>query len=211
MSGEWGERMSNITTIEELEAIYGTPGEMATVKVLDHISPHYRRFIEASPFVALATSGPEGLDCSPRGDEAGFIRIADEKTLMLPDRRGNNRGDSLKNIVQDPRVSLMFLVPGSRNTIRVNGSARISADPGLCQSFAIDGKAPRTVIIVTVEAIYFQCARAIMRADLWNPDQRALADGLPSPGDYLVEATNSRFDGGAYDKEWPERAAKTLW
>ncbi|NRG18786.1 pyridoxamine 5'-phosphate oxidase family protein [Rhizobiales bacterium] len=203
--------MSGITTIEELEAIYGTPAEASTVKVLDHVSPLYRRFIEASPFVALATCGPDGLDCSPRGDQPGFMRIADENTLMLPDRRGNNRGDSLKNIILDPRVSLMFLVPGSGNTIRVNGRAKISTDEELCNSFAIKGKAPRTVIVITVDEVYFQCARAIIRADLWNPDQRKLADGLPSPGDYLTEATNNGFDGETYDKEWPERAAKTLW
>src|ERR1700759_941515 len=163
--------MSTLATIEELEAIYGEPGEASTAKVADRITPSYRVLIEKSPFAALATAGPEGLDCSPRGDLAGFVRVHDEKTLMMPDRRGNNRVDSLRNIVRDPRVALLFLIPGSGTTLRVNGRAYVSADSTLLACFEIDGKAPRTVIVMTVGEGYFQCARAIVRSDLWNPDK----------------------------------------
>src|SRR6201991_1308697 len=154
--------MSVVATIEQLEAIYGIPGESSTVKVADTITPSYRVLIEKSPFAALATSGPEGLDCSPRGDLPGFVRIHDDKTLMLPDRRGNNRIDSLRNIVRDPRIALLFLIPGSGTTLRVNGRAHLSIDPDLLASFVMDGKAPRSVIVMKIEEMYFQCARAIV-------------------------------------------------
>jgi PPOX class probable FMN-dependent enzyme len=155
-----------VATIDHLEAIYGFPNDASTVKVADRVTPSYRALMDQSPFVALATSGPEGLDCSPRGDLPGFVRVHDDKTLMMPDRRGNNRCDSLRNIVRDPRVALLFLIPGSGSTLRVNGRAYVSAEPQLLQSFEMDGKVPRTVIIMTVEEIYFQCARAIVRSDL---------------------------------------------
>jgi uncharacterized protein len=204
-------RMSTITTVEQLEALYGEPSEPSQVKEVPVITPEYRALIEASPFVALATSGPEGLDCSPRGDQAGFVRIHDARTLMMPDRRGNNRVDSLKNIVRDPRVGLLFLIPGSGTTFRVNGRAHLSVDPALLESFAVDGKAPRSVIVVTVETAYFQCARAIVRADLWNPERHVDAKALPTPGQILAACSENRVGGEAYDKEWPERAKKSLW
>lgn len=204
--------MHRITTIEALEALYQpAPVPASTVKVADHITPHYAALIEASPFVALATVGPEGLDCSPRGDRPGFVRVADPKTLMLPDRRGNNRLDSLRNIVRDPRVALLFLIPGSGTTFRVNGRAALSADPVLLDSFAIDGKPPRTVTIVTVEEAYFQCARAIVRSGLWKTESQVDPKTLPSPGAMLAEVTQGEVGGEAYDQAWPERAAKTLW
>jgi len=203
--------MSRIATIEQLEAIYGHPGETSTVKVADRITPSYRVLIEKSPFAALATSGPEGLDCSPRGDVPGFIRIHDEKTLMMPDRRGNNRVDSLRNIVRDPRVALLFLVPGAGSTLRVNGRAHLSADPALLASFKMDGKAPRTVVVLTVEEVYFQCARAIVRSDLWNPDKHVDPGMLPTPGRILAEMSNNRVGGEEYDRAWPERARQSLW
>ncbi|RVD13647.1 pyridoxamine 5'-phosphate oxidase family protein, partial [Mesorhizobium sp. M7A.F.Ca.ET.027.02.1.1] len=153
--------MSVITTVEQLEALYGVPGEASLVKELDQIIPEYAAFIEASPFVALATSGPEGLDCSPRGDLAGFVRIHDPKTLMMPDRRGNNRADSLKNIIRDPRVGLLFLVPGSGTTLRINGRAHVTTDTALCASFTVEGKAARSVTVIDIDSVYFQCARAI--------------------------------------------------
>src|SRR5215813_2477839 len=158
--------MTVISTIEQLEAIYGFPNDASTVKVADRVTLPYRILIEKSPFAALATSGPEGLDCSPRGDVAGFVRIHDERTLMMPDRRGNNRVDSLRNIVRDPRMALLFLIPGSGSTLRINGRAQVSADPALLASFEMDGKAPRTVIVMRVGEVYFQCARAIVRSDL---------------------------------------------
>jgi PPOX class probable FMN-dependent enzyme len=200
-----------IRTVEELEAIYGTPGETSTVKEIDWISPEYRRLIEASPYAALATVGPEGIDCSPRGDQPGFVRIHDERTLMLPDRRGNNRIDSLRNIVRDPRVALLFMIPGAGNTLRVNGRAHLSADKDLLDSFKVDGKPPRSVMVMTVEAIYFQCARAIVRSDLWNPARHVDPKTLPTAGQILAALTRQRVGGEAYDREWPERAAASLW
>src|SRR5438132_12512773 len=159
-----------VTTMAELEALYPTPVlPNSLVKEIDHVNAHYRAFIEAAPFFALATSGPEGLDCSPRGDPAGFVRVLDEKTLVIPDRRGNNRIDSLRNIVRDPRVALLFLIPGSGSTLRINGNAKVSTDADLLASFAVEDKPPRSVVVMTVHEIYFQCARAIVRSDLWNP------------------------------------------
>ena len=203
--------MSTIQSEAELEAIYGQPGETSLVKEIDYVLDEYRSFIEASPFVALATSGPEGLDCSPRGDLAGFVRVADSRTLMLPDRRGNNRIDSLRNIVRDPRVALLFLIPGCGNTLRVNGRAELTVDAEILESFAVKGRLPRTVTVITVESIYFQCARAIVRSRLWQADAQVDPADLPSPGDVLARLSNDRIGGADYDREWPERAAKTLW
>jgi len=203
--------MSTITTVEQLEALYGEPSEPSLVKEMAVITPDYRALIEASPFVALATCGPEGLDCSPRGDQSGFVRIHDDRTLMMPDRRGNNRVDSLKNIVRDPRVGLLFLIPGSGTTFRVNGRAHLSVDPALLESFAVDGKAPRSVIVIEVETAYFQCARAIARSDLWNPAKHADPKAIPTPGQILATTSKSRVDGEAYDKDWPQRAKQSLW
>lgn len=203
--------MAALTTVAELEALYGTPNEASTVKEVDRLIPAYRRLIEVSPFAALATVGPEGLDCSPRGDLAGFVRVADDRTLLIPDRRGNNRVDSLRNIVRDPRVALLFLIPGSGTTFRVNGRAVVDTDAGLCAGFAVDGKAPRSVVVVTVERAYFQCARAIVRSELWNPARHLDAASLPTPGAILEELSDARIGGEAYDREWPGRAAGTLW
>lgn len=203
--------MSIITTTEQLEAIYGHPGDASTVKVADRVTLLYRALIDKSPFVALATSGPEGLDCSPRGDLPGFVRVHDEKTLMMPDRRGNNRIDSLRNIVRDPRMALLFLIPGSGSTLRVNGRGQVSSELDLLDSFKMQGKAPRTVIVMTVEEIYFQCARAIVRSDLWNPDKRVDPKSLPTPGQILASMSDNTVGGEIYDREWPERAQKTMW
>jgi PPOX class probable FMN-dependent enzyme len=203
--------MSIVNTVEQLEAIYGFPNDASTVKVADRVTPPYRVLIEKSPFAVLATCGPEGLDCSPRGDLAGFVRIHDDRTLMMPDRRGNNRIDSLRNIVRDPRVALLFLIPGSGNTLRVNGRAHLTADPDLLGSFTIEGKTPRTVLVMTVVEIYFQCARAIVRADLWNPDRRIDPNTLPTPGQILASMSDNKVGGGTYDQEWPERARQTMW
>ncbi|CAG1010530.1 MAG: pyridoxamine 5'-phosphate oxidase family protein [Rhizobiaceae bacterium] len=200
-----------MNTIDTIEALYGQPGETSLVKGLDHVIPEYAAFIKASPFVALATAGPEGLDCSPRGDVAGFVRIADPRTLMIPDRRGNNCADSLKNVVRDPRVGLLFLVPGSGTTLRVNGRATISVDADLCASFAMEGKPARSVLVIAVEAVYFQCARAIHRSELWNPQKHVDPASLPTPGKILAVTSRSRIDGEAYDKEWPVRARQTMW
>jgi PPOX class probable FMN-dependent enzyme len=204
--------MHRITTLEALEALYQPqPAPASTVKVVDHITPHYAALFQASPFLALATVGPEGLDCSPRGDLPGFVRITDPKTLILPDRRGNNRIDSLRNIVRDPRVALLFLIPGSGTTFRVNGRAVLSADPELLDSFAVDGKPPRTAMVVTVEEAYFQCARAIVRSGIWKAESHIDPKSLPTPGAMLAAVTAGEVGGEVYDREWPDRAAKTMW
>ncbi|WP_407520806.1 pyridoxamine 5'-phosphate oxidase family protein [Methylobacterium oryzisoli] len=206
--------MAIVRTAEELERIYGAfgaVGEASTAKVADHITPHYRRFIEAAPFLALATSGPEGLDCSPRGDVPGFVRVADPRTLLLPDRRGNNRIDSLRNIVRDPRVGLMFLIPGIGNAMRVNGRAVIEDDPALRESFAVEGKAPRTVVVIAVGEVYFQCARALIRSGLWRADAQVDPRTLPTPGQILAEMSQGRVGGEAYDRAWADRARQTMW
>jgi uncharacterized protein len=203
--------MSIITTIEQLEALYGFPNDASIVKVADRVTPAYRTLIENSPFAALATSGPEGLDCSPRGDLPGFVRIHDDSTLMMPDRRGNNRVDSLRNIVRDPRVALLFLIPGSGTTLRINGRAHLSVDPDLLASFKMEGNAPRSIIVMTVGEIYFQCARAIVRAGLWSPDRRIDPRTLPTPGEILADMSDNTVGGEKYDREWPERARQTMW
>jgi PPOX class probable FMN-dependent enzyme len=200
-----------ITTITELEKLYGIPNDASTVKEVAWLTPHYRAYIAAAPFVALATAGPEGLDCSPRGDRPGFVRIHDDRTLMLPDRRGNNRIDSLRNIVRDPRVGLLFLVPGVGNTLRVNGRAHLSVDPRLLESFAVEDKAPRSVTVITVETVYFQCARALVRSELWNPGRHVDPQSLPSAGEILAALSDNKVGGATYDREWPGRAAKTMW
>jgi len=200
-----------ITSVSELESLYGEVNTASIRKETDQIVPAYRALIEAAPFVALATSGPEGLDCSPRGDGPGFVRVQDEKTLLLPDRRGNNRIDSLKNIVRDPRVALLFLIPGLGETLRVNGRAAISVEPALLESFSVEGKPPRTVIAITVDAVYFQCARAILRSELWNPARHVPRGSLPSAGQILAALTDNEAGGEAYDKALPERQRSTLY
>jgi PPOX class probable FMN-dependent enzyme len=200
-----------IGSVAELEALYGQPNEASTVKEVGYVTPHYRAYIEASPFAMLATAGPEGLDCSPRGDKPGFVRVHDERTLMLPDRRGNNRIDSLRNIVRDPRVALLFLIPGHGNTLRVNGRAHLSADPSLLASFAVEDKEPRSVMVMTVETIYFQCARALVRSELWNPARHVDPKTLPTTGQILAALSQGRVGGETYDREWADRAAKTMW
>lgn len=202
-----------VATIAELEALYpDAPVAAATVKVSPVVTADYARLIAASPFVALATVGPEGLDCSPRGDAAGFVAVEDGgATLLLPDRRGNNRIDSLRNVVRDPRVALLFLIPGSGTTLRVNGAGAISADPALLARFAVEGAAPRTVLVVTVSEVYFQCARAIVRSGLWDPARHVDPATLPTPGAMLAGLSAGTVGGRAYDEAWPARAAATLW
>lgn len=203
--------MQTLNTVAALEALYGQPSAAATRKVAPVVTAHYAAFITASPFVALATQGPDGLDCSPRGDVAGFVRIHDERTLMMPDRRGNNRVDSLRNIVLDNRVGLLFLIPGSGTTLRVNGTAVVCIEPALLDSFRMDGKAPRSVVVVTVDAVYFQCSRAIIRANLWDPAHHEAAESLPTPGTILAHLTNGEVGGLPYDQAWPERALQSMW
>ena len=203
--------MTIVTDVAQLEAIYGEPNDASTVKVTDHVTAEYHALIEASPFAALATVGPEGLDCSPRGDAPGFVRIHDPRTLMMPDRRGNNHIDSLRNIVRDPRVALMFMIAGSGTTLRINGRGQVSTDAALCASFLMEGKALRSVVVIAVDEVYFQCARAIVRSDLWNPAKHVDPKTLPTPGAILASLSGNRVGGKSYDDEWPGRAQKSLW
>lgn len=200
-----------VTTMEQLEAMYGEVFPPARVKEIDHINADYRAFIEAAPFFALATGGPDGLDCSPRGDPAGFVRVHDAKTLLIPDRRGNNRIDSLRNLIHDPRVALLFLIPGCGETIRVNGRAAICTDPELCKSFEMQGKVPRCVLVVTVERVYYQCPKAIVRSKLWDPASKVDRKSLPSPGAILAGITGGKVGGPEHDRSYPERLKATIY
>ncbi|NRB05886.1 MAG: pyridoxamine 5'-phosphate oxidase family protein [Rhodobacteraceae bacterium] len=200
--------MKVITDIADLEALYGKPGEASLRKVATHLTPTYKQWIDASRFCVLTTVGPEGTDGSPRGDDGPVVTSPDPNTLLMPDWRGNNRMDSLRNIVRDGRVSLMFMVPGAVNVIRVNGTAQLSDDPALTSQFEQKGRHPATVIVITIAEVYSQCARAVMRAGLWNRDDTA---GLPTMGDILADVTNGEIDGSAYDLAWPDRAAKSMW
>jgi PPOX class probable FMN-dependent enzyme len=203
--------MHRITTLEQLDAMYGEPVGAAVTKEIDYISDHYRAFIDKAPFVVVATVGPEGLDCSPRGDPPGFVRVRDAKTVLIPDRRGNNRIDSLRNLVRDPRISLLFMIPGIGNTLRINGRAEISADPDLCASFAERGKAPRTTLVVSVDRIYFQCPKALVRSRLWSADAQIARSDLPSTGEILEALTKGGIDGAAYDAAYPKRLDETIY
>lgn len=200
-----------ITTQEQLDALYGAPAEASVSKEIDYIHDHYKAFIDKAPFVVVATVGPEGLDCSPRGDPPGFVRVPDAKTVLIPDRRGNNRVDTLRNLVRDPRVSLLFIIPGIGNTLRINGRAEITTDPELCQSFAMRGQAPRTVLAVTAERVYFQCPKALVRSRLWSADAQVDRSELPSTGEILRALTNGSFDGAAYDAAYPKRLEETIY
>jgi uncharacterized protein len=200
-----------VTTMDALEALYDKPYGPSIVKEIDHVNAAYRRFIEAAPFFALATSGPGGLDCSPRGDAPGFVRVADDKTLHIPDRRGNNRIDSLRNLIGDPRVALLFLIPGCGETIRVIGRASISTDPALTESFIVNGKAPRTVIVVAVERVFFQCTKAIVRSKLWDASLHVDRKSLPSAGTILAEISGGKVGGDEHDRAQPQRIKETLY
>ena len=194
-----------------LRELYGEPSDGAIAKEIDYVHPHYRAMIEASPFVVMATSGPDGLDVSPRGDPPGFVVVADERTLMIPDRRGNNRADSLNKLIADPRIALLFLIPGVGETLRVNGQAEISVDPALCAQFPAQGKLPRSVVVVHVERVYFQCPKALVRSDLWNPAKRVERRSLPSSGTILADITRGRIGGADYDAASPERLKATIY
>ncbi len=206
-----------ITSLDALASAYPTQIAPASrIKEIDHVDANYAALIAASPFFVLATNGPEGLDCSPRGDLPGFVAVSDAKTLLIPDRRGNNRLDSLKNILFDNRIGMLFLIPGYGETLRVNGTATLSTDPELCARFEMAGKLPACVIVVAVESVYFQCSRAVVRADLWNSEARVAKGSLPSAGTILREITArtpavETFDGEAYDKALPERVKATLY
>ncbi len=200
-----------VTSIAALDLLYDAPSERAVLKQRDRIDGHLRAFIAASPFVLLATCGPAGADCSPRGDAPGFVAVADDTTLLLPDRRGNNRLDSLRNIVANPAVGLLFVVPGVDETVRVNGRGTLSTDPALLARFAVGGRPPTTVLVVAVEEAFMQCSRALVRSDLWNPARHVRRADLPSAGTMLAAHTGGKVDAAAYDAVQPETVAKTLY
>lgn len=200
--------MALITNIEDLETLYDAAVPASLTKVALRITPLYRKWIEASRFAVMSTVGPEGVDASPRGDDGPVVRIVDDVTLHLPDWRGNNRLDSLRNIVRDTRVSLMFMVPGCDNVVRINGDAVLTADPALTATFEKGGKLPRTVIMITIREVYFQCAKAIMRSGLWSPATDA--PDVPTAGDFIKEM-KADFDGEGYDKGYAEYAKPRMW
>lgn len=200
-----------ITSAATLEALYGAPNPNSLAKEVPFLHPHYRAFLEAAPFVSIATVGPGGMDCSPRGDAPGFVRAHDEKTVMIPDRRGNNRIDTLKNLVADPRIGLLFLIPGVGETLRINGRARISIEPALLARFAVDDKPPRSVIVVDIDTVYFQCSRALVRSRLWDAAAQVTRSALPSTGTLIADIGKGGFDGAQYDRELDQRVAETLY
>lgn len=201
--------MKSIQTMEELSALYGEASPAALKKETDRLTEDYAAFIRIARFMALTTVGPEGTDCSPRGDKGPVAHIHDDKTLLIPDRRGNNRIDSLRNILRDPRVSLMFLIPGSSTIIRVNGKAFLTADQAVLDGLAEAGKPPRSAIVVTIDAVFFQCSRALIRSKLWEGID-AVVD-LPSAGQILANMTDWAVGGEEYDRAWPKRAVESLW
>lgn len=199
-----------VRTLAQLEALYGTPGEASLRKVSDKLTPAYQKMIEAAPFFALATIGQEGLDCSPRGDQGQAVTILDAKTIAIPDRRGNNRLDTLRNLIEDPRCALLFLIPGVNECIRINGTAEITTDPSLTAQMSHKGKAPITIIKVTIGELYFQCARAIIRSGIWDASTQKDRKSLPSAGD-MTKSAFQEFDAISYDQDLSARQAKTLY
>ena len=206
-----GYREHLVTSMEQLRALYGEPPPTSILKEIDRINSGYRKLIEAAPFVVIATAGPEGLDCSPKGDAPGFVRILDDRTLAIPDRPGNNRVDGFTNLMRDPRISLLFLIPGCGETLRVNGRAAITTDPELMQSFAVNGKRPRCVLIVEIERIYFHCSKAIVRSRLWDAAAKIDRAALPSTGTLIAELSEGKLGGETYDRELPDRIKAMLY
>jgi len=200
-----------VKSVDQLEQIYGQPIPTSIVKEVDRLNEVYRKLVEAAPFVVIATSGPDGLDCSPKGDLPGFVRIVDDKTLMIPDRPGNNRLDGFKNLMSDPRIALLFLIPGCAETLRVNGRASVSVDPALRESFAVNGKPARAVLVVDIETVFFHCAKAIVRAKLWDPAAQIDRKDLPSAGKIIAEVSGGKLGGEQYDKEAPARIQSMLY
>ena len=200
-----------LKTVADLEAVYGTPNPRSVLKEINHLNEHYRAFVQASPFIVLSSVGAAGTDASPKGDAPGFVRILDARTLVIPDRPGNNRIDNLRNIVEDGRVSVLFIVPGAGETLRVNGTATISTDPELLAASAVQGKLPRSVIIVNVQTVYFHCSKAVVRSKLWERGAQETKPALPTAGKILQHISGGTFDGEAYDRELPERLKTTLY
>jgi PPOX class probable FMN-dependent enzyme len=203
--------MKFIKSISELEKIYGSPSVTSLRKVSDHITPTYRKWIQASSLCTLATVGPNGVDASPRGDNSNVVRELNKKNLLIPDWRGNNRIDSLRNIVCDPRASLMLIVGGANIVIRINGTAKITLDKKLIDTFEKNKNRPRSIILFEIQEIYFQCAKAFSRSEIWKNDSWPELENLPTAGQILEEMTNAEVDGSKYDHSWPKSSEETLW
>ena len=202
---------ATVTAVDELATLYARPLERVLRKEIDHVDATGRAFIAASPFLVLATGSSQGLDCSPKGDKPGFVQVADDgRTLLIPDRRGNNRIDSLKNLVEDPRIGLIFLVPGANETYRVNGRARISTDIDLKRRFAVNGKEPATIMVVTVEQAFQHCPKALVRSNLWNASKGGRPQGVPTLGDFAA-AQYPEIDSAAHDAAYSQRIPNELY
>ena len=200
-----------ITDLARLEGIYGAPSGAAVEKELDYLHPHYRLLIAKSPFVVLATGGPDGLDTSPRGDAPGFVQVQDDKTLLLPDRKGNNRIDSLRNILADPQVALLFMIPGVGETLRVNGRASITTAPEVLERFRVEDALPRSVIVVKVDTVFFQWSRALWRSKLWEPAAQIERSSLPSLGTMVQDISRDKIKAVDYDHNLYPRLKSTLY
>lgn len=199
-----------ITSIEQLDTLYGQPLATSLGKETDTINPFYQKLIESAPFFAIASSGSKGLDVSPRGDQAGFVKILDQRTIAIPDRRGNNRIDTLRNIIANPSVALLFLVPGLEMTLRYNGRAHLSVEPALLESFSVHGKVPASVIVVELDTLFFQCARAVKRAKLWDANTQVDPKTMPTAGQ-LAKSAMPDFDAAGYDEVLEERQKNSLY
>ncbi|NNE89866.1 MAG: pyridoxamine 5'-phosphate oxidase family protein [Silicimonas sp.] len=200
--------MKTINDMTELEALFDTAVPTSLTKVTVTMTPLYRQWIEVARFAILSTVGPEGTDASPRGDDGPVVRIVDERTVWLPDWRGNNRIDSLRNIVRDNRVSLMFMVPGCNNVVRINGAARLTADTAVTETFEQNGRHPKVVIVITIGEMYFQCAKALMRSKLWLSGDES--EAVPTAGQFVREMDQT-FDAESYDTGYAENAKARMW
>ncbi|MFK7997414.1 MAG: pyridoxamine 5'-phosphate oxidase family protein [Granulosicoccus sp.] len=199
-----------VSTLKQLESLYSQPARASVDKETSEINAAYRSLIEAASFVTVASVGYSGLDCSPRGDKAGFVHILDSRTVALPDRRGNNRLDTLRNVLQDPRIALLFLIPGLNETLRINGRAHISTNENLLASFEVDGSLPVTALVIKIETMFFQCARALKRSQLWNAESKVDPNSLPRAGE-LIKSVVANFDADEYDTKLATRQASTLY
>jgi PPOX class probable FMN-dependent enzyme len=207
--------MQKISSLEMLEQVYsGAVTERALWKEIDHVNELYRQFIEASPFLILASHGEAGVDCSPRGDPPGFVRVVSPQCIQIPDRRGNNRLDSFRNILENPDVGVIFLIPNVGETLRIGGKAEILIDATLCESFAIKGKPASSVLSIQVEKVYYQCQKALARSKLWNPESADRPEGLPTAGQLATHFSarhGIEFDGKSYDADYAEHMKKTIY
>lgn len=194
-----------VTSLQGLGHIYASPLPGAVTKETDHITEVGRAFIAAAPFLILATSDGDKIDCSPKGDAPGFVQLLDDRTLLIPDRPGNNRVDGMKNLLSNPKVGIIFMVPGSNETYRVNGTATISTDPNLLSRFEVRGKPPRAVMVVSVETAFNHCPKAMVRAKLWEADGRPT--GAPTHGDFAAARDGK---DPSFAKEYNEKYAERM-